>query len=644
MTNTFSFLKSSIFPIMLIFCLTSSLGAQSLPTETSNLFSGAGNCAQCHIAGNGAFTTQTGTDISPTTLWRSTMMANAARDPLWQAKVTAEVAEHPALQTVIEDKCTTCHAPMGRTEAIYNGADHFSLDEAFADALSMDGVSCTLCHQIQKNNLGTEESFSGKYEVMNVHDIFGPYISPTAMPMFNQTGYTPVYSDHVNNSELCATCHTLFTPYVDNQGQVAGYFPEQTPYLEWKNSIYPDESTECQTCHTPALNEAMKISMSPPWLSTQRSPIWEHDFVGGNVFMNTILKIHGAEIGVTASEAHFDSTISKTTRLLQEQTVDLSAEANISGDTLNVNVLIENLSGHKFPTGFPSRRAWLHVVVKNRDNETVFESGNWNSNGEISGLDQGFEPHHQLISEPDQVQIYQAVMKDVDDAVTYTLLRGAEYAKDNRLPPKGFKTAVPDYESIAIIGAAADDPDFNRNETRQEGSGSDQVFYKCSIAGKGTEFNILIDMYYQTISPRFAQDLLSHQTDEVAKFKGFYDNAEKAPILIKTISLAATNTGVKENGKTTPKSFGLLKNYPNPFNASTIIQYEIEKPGFVNLVIFDVLGKKVKTMVSKDHNAGNYQIHWDGTDESGNSIPSGIYFALLTSKSENNMLRLLLLK
>jgi len=138
--------------------------------------------------------------------------------------------------------------------------------------------------------------------------------------------------------------------------------------------------------------------------------------------------------------------------------------------------------------------------------------------------------------------------------------------------------------------------------------------------------------------------LLSHQTDEVAKFKGFYDNAEKAPILIKTISLAATNTGVKENGKTTPKSFGLLKNYPNPFNASTIIQYEIEKPGFVNLVIFDVLGKKVKTMVSKDHNAGNYQIHWDGTDESGNSIPSGIYFALLTSKSENNMLRLLLLK
>jgi len=137
---------------MFVLCFTLSLGAQSLPTETSTLFSGAGNCAQCHIAGSGVFTTQAGTDISPTTLWRSTMMANAARDPLWQAKVTAEVAEHPDLQTVIEDKCTTCHMPMGKTEAIHNGAAHFSFDDGLADPLSMDGVSCTLCHQIQKNN------------------------------------------------------------------------------------------------------------------------------------------------------------------------------------------------------------------------------------------------------------------------------------------------------------------------------------------------------------------------------------------------------------------------------------------------------------------------------------------------------------
>ena len=197
--------------------------AQQLPTATSNLFSGSGNCALCHSAGNGAFITQSNTDISPITLWRSTMMSNAAKDPLWQAKVKAEVEENPALQSIIEDKCLTCHAPMGRTEAIYNGASHFSFSEAMNDELSMDGVSCTLCHQIQAGNFGIE-SFSGKYQISNVHEIFGPYQSPLSMPMFNAVGFTPVFSDHVHSSELCATCHTLFTPYLDNEGADCRHF------------------------------------------------------------------------------------------------------------------------------------------------------------------------------------------------------------------------------------------------------------------------------------------------------------------------------------------------------------------------------------------------------------------------------------
>jgi len=639
MYNVFSILKNATFSIVVVFCLTLSLGAQSLPTETSILFSGSGNCALCHIAGGGAFTTQAGTDISPTTFWRSTMMANAARDPLWQAKVTAEVAEHPALQTVIEDKCTTCHMPMGKTEAIHNGAAHFSFDNGLTDPLSMDGVSCTLCHQIQKNNLGTEESFSGGFEITNVHDIFGPYTLPTARPMFNQVGYMPVYSDHVNNSELCATCHTLFTPYVDNQGQVAGYFPEQTPYLEWKNSIYPNESTECQTCHTPAVDEAMKISISPPWLSTQRSPIWGHDFVGGNVFMNTMHKTHGAEIGVTASDAHFDSTIAKTNKLLQEQTINLSAEADIISDTLNVNVLIENLSGHKFPTGFPSRRAWLHVLVKNSANEIVFESGNWDSNGEISGLDEGFEPHFDVISEPDQVQIYQAIMKDVDGKVTYTLLRGAEYAKDNRLPPKGFTTSVSGYESIAILGAAANDSDFNRNENGQEGSGSDRVHYKHSVVGKGADFTVVIEMYYQTIAPRFVHDLFSHQTDEVIKFKGYYDSAEKSPILIKSISLTVTNTDVKENRETQPEKFGLLRNYPNPFNSSTKICFQLPKSEHIILKVINILGNELETLINTYKSAGYYEINFNASN-----LSSGIYFYKLQYGRMSETKKMLLLR
>ena len=102
----------------------STLSAQSLPTQKSILFSGSGNCAFCHSAGGtNVLRDAQGKDIAPPTQWRSTMMANAARDPFWQAKVSAEVAAHPEFKQFIEDKCTTCHSPMGRTEAHYLGQD-----------------------------------------------------------------------------------------------------------------------------------------------------------------------------------------------------------------------------------------------------------------------------------------------------------------------------------------------------------------------------------------------------------------------------------------------------------------------------------------------------------------------------------------
>lgn len=642
--NKFSLTAKAIFYVMFVFSWLPTLYSQSLPTDTSNLFSGAGNCALCHIAAGGAFTTQAGTDISPTTLWRSTMMGNAARDPLWQAKVTAEVAEHPALQTIIEDKCTTCHMPMGKKEAIHNGADHFAFDDGLADPLSMDGVSCTLCHQIQKNNLGEDESFSGGYEITDAHDIFGPYTSPTAMPMFNQVGYTPIYSEHVKNSELCATCHTLFTPYVDNQGQIAGYFPEQTPYLEWKNSVYPAESIECQTCHMPATEESMKISSRPNTLSTLRNPIYKHDFVGANVLMTQLLKQNGTEIGVTAADAHFDSTISKTLNMLQKQTINLAVQGDLTADTLNMIVSVENFSGHKFPTGFPSRRAWLHVIVKNQSSETIFESGEWNSVGEIISLDEGYEPHHQVIHTSDQVQIYEAIMQDVDNKVTYTLLRGAQYAKDNRLPPKGFSTQVENYQSIAIIGNAVTDPDFNLFDDGMEGSGADIVQYKIPVAGQGEELEATIEMRYQTLSYPFAQDLFTHQSSQISQFKRYFENLNMAPILVTSITEKFFSTGIKDKPNTTPKIFGIYRNHPNPFNSATIIQYTIIENTHINLQIHDLLGRKIRTILSGEYSPGTYQAIWDGTDTNGNSLPSGTYIASLRSNKESSFQRLLLLK
>lgn len=78
-----------------------------------------------------------------------------------------------------------------------------------------------------------------------------------------------------------------------------------------------------------------------------------------------------------------------------------------------------------------------------------------------------------------------------------------------------------------------------------------------------------------------------------------------------------------------PQRFYLSQNYPNPFNAETRITYELPNRGKVLVQVFNVLGKKIKTLVNRDQFAGSHSIHWDGTDEMGVPVSSGLYFYTL---------------
>ena len=88
-----------------------------------------------------------------------------------------------------------------------------------------------------------------------------------------------------------------------------------------------------------------------------------------------------------------------------------------------------------------------------------------------------------------------------------------------------------------------------------------------------------------------------------------------------------------------PQSFHLFQNYPNPFNPSTTIKYDLPKEGFVSLKIFNILGKKVRTLVSENESAGTYNISFNASD-----LPSGIYFDRLSSGNFAQVKKLLLLK
>jgi hypothetical protein len=100
-----------------------------------------------------------------------------------------------------------------------------------------------------------------------------------------------------------------------------------------------------------------------------------------------------------------------------------------------------------------------------------------------------------------------------------------------------------------------------------------------------------------------------------------------------------------------PTQFRLHQNYPNPlrpdrsgFNAGTVIRYEVSEPGFVSLEIYDVLGQKVRTLVSGSKSMGSYHVLWDGTDDAGNVVPSGVYFCRFNADNFKQVRKLVLIR
>ena len=502
----------------------------------SSDFAGSAQCALCHSNLRDAG----GTDVSIDSHWRSTMMANSARDPLWQAKVSSEIARNPALRAIIEDKCATCHTPMARTQAKITDTPVALLDGGFLATehplhnAAADGVSCTLCHQIEDRNLGEKDGFSGHYSIDGTTSppdrlAFGPFPDPVERVMRNRVGFTPVEGTHTTEAALCGTCHTLYTPYVDAAGTVLGEFPEQTPYLEWERSDFGDgqgKDKTCQDCHMPLAEGGAVISNRPGRGLSPRSPFGQHHFVGGNTLMLGLLSTYRDDLGVTASATHLDATISRTLQQLQRKSARLSiTSASIDGDRLSVEVEVANLAGHKFPAAFPSRRAWIHLTVADAAGQTIFESGRPGDDGSIGGSDADsdptvYEPHYTRISRPDQVQIYEGIMQDSDGAITYTLLRGAGYAKDNRLLPRGFdKDESP--ADIAVYGAARSDRDFT--------GGTDRIVFETDITGKKRPLTVTVRLLYQTLSYPFSRDLFRDETPQTERFRSYYAGTEKEP-------------------------------------------------------------------------------------------------------------------
>ena len=502
------------------------------PAQVDELFQRSDVCMTCH---NG-LVTPSGEDISFGTAWRSSMMAHSALDPYWQAGVRREVMDFPTAARAIENECSRCHMPMAHVRSQVLGESSPVFDRLpgaeASDPFALEGVSCAVCHQITSDRLGRKESFTGHFAIdtttpLEMRRMFGPYTvdSGRAALMRSATGFVPTAAAHLQQSELCATCHTLYTRPLDRNGQpTGGEFPEQVPYQEWLASEF--RTTEsCQTCHMPVVREATRMASV---VGELRDGVSRHTFLGANFFVLGILNRHRAELGVAARPAELDHAVSSTKAFLQAHAANVSiTRAARVGGRLEADVLVRNLAGHKLPTAYPSRRVWLFVTVRDGQGRTVFSSGAGQPNGAIAGNDNDrdalrFEPHYREIRSEDQVQIYESIMGDQTGAVTTGLLSAVSYLKDNRVAPRGFdKRTVPD--DVAVRGDALADPDFT--------GGEDSIRYSVDVSGADGPLVVEVELWYQPIGHRWAQNLGAYKAVEPQRFLGYFDEMASSSAL-----------------------------------------------------------------------------------------------------------------
>jgi hypothetical protein len=321
-----------------------------------------------------------------------------------------------------------------------------------------------------------------------------------------------------------------------DDGQLnGGEVLEQAPYLEWENSRYPSADGSCVGCHMPSTDEDVRQittviatnadGTDDPTLPP-RSPYRRHLLVGGNTLVPRILRDNAAAMGVTAPPEAFDAIV-ETARDNLENAAGLSlSPAFVSDD--------------KFPTGIPLRRAWLRVEVSDGTGATVWSSGDFDIAGRITGPD-GMPlpsemaggpqmPHLDEISSEGQVQIYEAVLADVDGNPTYLLMRGAGFAKDNRLLPQGWSALHPNAAIVGPVGVDGD-PDWT--------SPGDNVDYRIDVEGLSGPFTITASMHYQTLSARFAEEMFSYDTPEVEAFRAMYLRTSRTPEFVGAVTTTA---------------------------------------------------------------------------------------------------------
>ncbi|QDS97317.1 hypothetical protein [Adhaeretor mobilis] len=583
-----------------------------------------------------------GVHLSPYGEWRWTPMGLAGRDPVFFAQLESEMQlikddfpDDPEQAKVLVDNlvetCLTCHGAMGKHQHDYdhggrtddfalaqlmqgsNGEDATNTDSGKPDdwrygALARDGISCTICHQMQPREQPADDhrhyleyfletSITGNIHVGNPNELHGPFedkeISPYSME--HALGFKPKHNPYIQSSQMCGTCHVVNLPIIDEvyaDGETTDelvaaeqnplfkkyhHHLEQSTYLEWLNSEFENEfnpenpqAQTCQDCHMSKDYHNDDLDLHLEAIETRIAAIQDdtypdaenlvelkelkvrlrkegyarHNFRGLNVFLVEMFNQFDDVLGVrkndfmTGSTSDIAHAKQDFVRQARNDVAELEVSTDLTGGELIAQVEVKNKVGHRFPSGVGFRRAFLEflVIEKPQENDSeeriVWSSGRTNEigvllNGEGKplrseffdehpdpeanrGNEQCCQHHHEVITRPDQVQIYETLLHSADHRFSTSFVHAGQTIKDNRLLPRGWSAQGPGAALNGKFLKATHPGPVAKNDARyQDGSGTDVVTYKVKLPANvdTSRLQVKVTLYYQAIPPYFLQSL-----------------------------------------------------------------------------------------------------------------------------------------
>ncbi|UCE03172.1 MAG: T9SS type A sorting domain-containing protein [Candidatus Latescibacterota bacterium] len=582
------------------------------------------DCRQCHGDYNAA--------VEPWHNWSGSMMGQAMRDPLFLACVTVAEQDAPG----VGDLCLRCHTPGGWQEGR-------SVDTSggLMNDKDREGIHCDFCHRVVDRNYVEGVSPAQDVDVLNnivplplqyangqfINDPAplrrGPYADADAAHAFVES---PIH----RSSDMCGTCHDVSSPVFEKVApgdyaptafdekhpdmDLRNMFPIERTYSEWTQSEYattgvfqpqfagnkPDGIvSSCQDCHMRDVQgKGSNVGGSP-----NRADLPLHDMMGGNTFIPDVLPaMYPGEVDATALQDAKARAIS----MLQ-----LAATLEATPEEFGLTVRVWNETGHKLPSGYPEgRRIWLHVVAYDAEMTQVFESA-------------AYDFDTAVLSHDSQAKIYEikpglspalASLLGLTEGPSFHFVLNDTIFSDNRIPPRGFTNAA--FEAIQSPPVA---------HSYADGQYWDDTPYFLPIEAD----TAVVTLYYQTLSKEYVEFLRDENVTDT-KGQELYDawaaHGKSTPVVMAQVGvgLNVIPSDVTETATRIPAS--LSEAWPNPFTESTRLSYYVPMRGHVSVEVYDVRGRRVRTLVVGPKDSGRHEIGWNGRDDAGRNLSAGVYF------------------